>query len=376
MAGAALAQDGEPAEVAEGASNHAVDGGLGMLPAGSRLAEEVHFFHNGVLMPIITAISAFVLALLIYVIFRYNAKANPTPKRFSHNTLVEILWTGIPVLILLVIALFSFDLLYKEDVIPDGKQVAYVADGSSTTFAFPNDFASDRRRVTRRTHMRVLIGEGGELTELDRRAFDLEGLGEPSVTVTLNDAPAAGSEVVIRGGRSLVGRGDDFQKEIALAPSMTLKISGYQWGWNYAYPDFGDFEFASNMLPEDQTTPALYRLAVDNDVVIPVGETIRVTTTGRDVIHSWAMPNFALKIDAIPGRINEAWFKADKPGVYYGQCSEICGVKHAFMPIAVRAVSRPEFEAWVDGQRELAGMEPMFADDAEKFAARPATQLR
>ena len=107
------------------------------------------------------------------------------------------------------------------------------------------------------------------------------------------------------------------------------------------------------MLPKDQTTEALYTLAVDNKVVVPVGETIRVTTTARDVIHSWAMPNFAIKIDAVPGRINETWFKADAPGVYYGQCSEICGIKHSFMPIAVRSVPRPQFEAWVDEQRAL-----------------------
>jgi cytochrome c oxidase subunit 2 len=142
---------------------------------------------------------------------------------------------------------------------------------------------------------------------------------------------------------------------------MTLKVTGRQWGWTYSYPDFGDFDFLSDMLPKEQTTPELYLLAVDNPVYIPVGETIRITTTASDVIHSFALPNFAVKIDAIPGRFNETWIKADKPGVYYGQCSEICGIRHAYMPIEVRAVSRPEFEAWVDAQRELNGMEPMFA---------------
>ncbi|MBI1391868.1 MAG: cytochrome c oxidase subunit II [Alphaproteobacteria bacterium] len=153
-----------------------------------------------------------------------------------------------------------------------------------------------------------------------------------------------------------------------MAPTLTLKVNGYQWGWSYAYPDFGDFEFVSNMLPEAQTTAALYRLAVDNEVVVPVGETVRVTTTARDVIHSWALPNFAIKIDAVPGRINETWFSADREGVFYGQCSEICGIKHSFMPIAVRVVSRTEFESWVDQQRELAGMDPMFGSD-DKIAS-------
>jgi cytochrome c oxidase subunit 2 len=149
---------------------------------------------------------------------------------------------------------------------------------------------------------------------------------------------------------------------------MTLKVNGYQWGWTYSYPDYGDFEFSSNMAAEDQTTPDRYRFEVDNRVVVPVGETIRVTTTARDVIHSWALPNFAIKIDAVPGRINETWFRAEREGVYYGQCSEICGVRHSFMPIAVEVVSRPAFEAWVDGQRALAGLDPMFETNKVKLA--------
>jgi cytochrome c oxidase subunit 2 len=198
------------------------------------------------------------------------------------------------------------------------------------------------------------------------RDYTLSGLGSPTVAVKFKTAPAAGETVVIRAGRSLVGAGA--AKEIALAPTMTLKAIGYQWGWSYAYPDFGDFEFASNMLPEEKTTPELYRFEVDNRVVVPVGETIRVVTTARDVIHAFALPNMAIKIDAVPGRLNETWFKADREGVYYGQCSEICGVRHSAMPIAVEVVSRPKFEAWVDSQRTLAGMEPMFGAPAEKFA--------
>ena len=348
------------------------DGAVGMLPAASRLAEDVHFFHNGVLMPIITAISVFVLALLIWVIVRYNAKANPNPQKFSHNTLVEVVWTGVPILILLVIALFSFDLLYKEDVIPDGRQAVIDGDGATTTFAFENDFPAADRRVVQPSHIQVFLRSAtGELRRLPKGAYDLSGLGQDVVEVTLSDAPSSGEQVVIRGGRSASGRGD--RREIALAPGLTLKVNGYQWGWSYSYPDFGDFEFASNMLPADQTSPALYRFEVDNRVVVPVGETVRVTTTARDVIHSWAMPNFALKIDAVPGRINETWFKADEEGVYYGQCSEICGIKHSFMPIAIEVVSRDAFERWVDEQRALAGLEPMF-DDAARFAQAVASQ--
>ena len=351
----------------QGVPGHAQNGGVSLLPAESALASDVHFFHNGVLMPIITIITLFVLALLVWVIIQYNSKANPTPRKFSHNTLIEVIWTGVPVLILLVIALFSFDLLYNEDVIPDGKQTVAQGDGRSTDFVFANDFASAHRRVAHGDHLQVFVNAAGETRRLEKSAYKVSGLGEPEVTVSLKNPPAVGDTVIMRGGRSVVGRGA--RREIAMAPTVTLKVNGYQWGWSYAYPDFGDFEYASNMLPEDKTTRALYRLAVDNNVVVPVGETIRVTTTARDVIHSWALPNFSIKIDAVPGRINETWFKADREGTYYGQCSEICGVKHAFMPIAVEVVSRRRFEAWVDEQRALAGMSPMFGPDAEKFAA-------
>ncbi|MEL6369736.1 MAG: cytochrome c oxidase subunit II [Pseudomonadota bacterium] len=348
---------------AQEAPNSAQDGNIGLLPAGSALAEEVHFFHNGILMPIITVISLFVLALLIYVVFRFNSKANPQPSKFSHNTLIEIIWTGVPILILLVIALPSFELLYKEDVIPDGKQVIAQADGRTTEFVFANDFASESRRVTRPDHLQVFVSNGDETAKLSRGDYKVSNLGQAEVLVALNSAPAAGSRVIMRGGRSLVGRGD--RKEIAMAPTMTLKVSGYQWGWSYSYPDFGDFEFASNMLPASETSKELYRLAVDNPIYVPVGETIRVTTTARDVIHSFSMPNFALKVDAVPGRINETWFKADRAETFYGYCQEICGINHSFMPIEVRAVPRDEFEAWVDSQRALAGMDPMFNTDTD-----------
>ena len=355
--------------LAQGAENHARNGEMGMLPAANALAEQVHWFHNALLMPIITVISLFVLALLIIVIVRHNSKANPVAKKFSHNTLVEVLWTGIPILILVVIALFSFDLLFDEGKTPDGKRVVYAADGSTTEFAFANNFAADSRRVTRGEHVHVHLNAGGETVRVANRDYTLAGLGDDEVMVKFKEAPPAGASVIIDGGRSVVGPCgffclDTSKQEIALAPTMTLKVIGYQWGWSYAYPDYGDFEFASNMLPEDQTTKDLYLLAVDNPVYIPVGETIRITTTARDVIHSFALPNFAVKIDAIPGRFNETWIKADKPGTYYGQCSEICGIRHAYMPIEVRAVSRPEFDAWVNEQREMNGMEPMLSAEA------------
>ncbi|MCB2114348.1 MAG: hypothetical protein KDD85_12495 [Parvularculaceae bacterium] len=337
-----------------------VDGGYEMVPAASKLAEEVHFFHNSVLLPIITVISIFVLALLLYVIVRYNSKANPTPRKFSHNTLVEIIWTGVPILILLTIALFSFDLLFKEDVMPDGKQVVMTADGASNVFTVDNDFPPSRMAAAGR-HVQVFRADASGVVGLvEGDDYKLSGLGEPKISVTMTQTPAAGERILVRLGRSVVGSPLG-AREIALAPTITLKVVGYQWGWTYSYPDFGDFEYSSNMAAEGTVPANVYRFEVDNRVVVPVGETIRVVTTARDVIHSWALPNMAIKIDAVPGRINETWFKADKEGVYYGQCSEICGVRHSAMPIAVEVVSRPAFEAWVDEKRDENGMEPMFA---------------
>ena len=334
-------------------------------------------------MPVMTGISLFVLALLFWVAVRYNAKANPTPSKFSHNTLVEVLWTGIPIIILLFIALFSFDLLYKEDVIPDGKQVVVEADGQQKVFAFANDF-SKRRIVKRREHLQVSLADAsGERSLSYRDDYSVEGFGQEEVLVNLKETPRRGQNVIIRGGRTRVGLGKLFglfgedTSQIALAPTVTLKVNAYQWGWTYFYPDFGDFEVNSLMLPEDQTTPELYRFAVDNPIYLPVGESIRVTTTARDVIHSWSLPNFAIKIDAVPGRTNETWFNALEEGIYYGQCSEICGIKHSFMPIEVHVVSRAEFMQWVDQQRELNGLEPMgvaVATTPTKLFANTATE--
>jgi cytochrome c oxidase subunit 2 len=323
-------------------------------------------------MPIITTITLLVLGLLLWVMARFNVKANPTPRKFSHNTLVEVIWTGIPIIILLSIALFSFDLLYKEDVIPDGKQATLTADGSSTAFSVANDFPASRK-AKRPEHVQVFLASGAEVKGLASGAdYKVEGLGKDTVTVNLASAPAAGDRVVIRLGQSVVGVGEN--RQIALAPTMTVKAIGFQWGWTYAYPDFGDFEFTSLMQTEDRTTPELYKLEVDNRVIVPVGETVRILTAAKDVIHSWALPNFAVKIDAVPGRINETWIRADRVGVYYGQCSEICGIRHAFMPIAVQVVTRAEFDAWVDSQRALAGLAPMHEDAGEQKFAQAATE--
>ncbi len=357
------------------------DGGLTMMAPASALAEEVHFFHDGILLPIITAICLLVLALLIVVMTRYNSRANPTPSKNSHNTLIEIIWTGVPIIILLIIALPSFELLYKEDVIPDGKQVVTRGDGQTVDFVFPNDFPPSRT-VARREHLQVLLDGGAERRTLKYKAdYTVDGWGETDLVVSLNQPAPVGSRVILRGGRSTQNVAgcpmakryfDGCEKEVVLAPTMTLKVTGYQWNWSYAYPDYGDFEIFSNMLPEEQAEEGLYRFEVDNRVILPVGETIRVTTTAKDVIHSWALPNFAVKIDAVPGRINETWIRAEQEGVYYGQCSEICGVRHSFMPIAVEVVSRPAFEAWVDSQRALAGLDPMFQTDSVKLAQAEA----
>lgn len=230
----------------------------GFQDAATPLMEQIDSFHD-LLLVIITLISLFVLALLAYVMFRFNEKANPNPSRTTHNTTVEVLWTVIPVLILVVIAIPSFKLLYKSDVIP----------------------------------------------EVD----------------------------------------------------MTIKATGHQWYWSYEYPDHGKFEFDSNIVADADLKPGQPRLLeVDNRVVIPVDTIVRLQITAGDVLHAWAMPAFGVKTDAVPGRLNELWFGPVKnEGVYYGQCSELCGAKHGFMPIAVEVVSKEKFEEWVKkAQKEFA----------------------
>jgi len=205
------------------------------------------------LLWVITIIAVFVLLLMLFVFVRFNNRANPEPQKFSHNTLIEVIWTGVPVLILMLIAVPSLRLLFLEDVIPEA----------------------------------------------------------------------------------------DF----------TIKATGYQWYWGYEYPDQGIGEYFANMVAEEDLQEGQPRLlATDNAVVVPVGATVRVLVTGADVIHNWAMPPFGIKMDAVPGRINETWFRALEEGTYYGQCSELCGQRHAFMPIEVRVVSLNEFNSWVEGQ--------------------------
>ena len=233
---------------------------LGLQESASPVMTDIIWFHD-FLLYIITGITGFVLALLIVVVVRFNARANPIPWRTTHNTLIEIAWTLIPIMILMFIAVPSFKLLFLQLNVP--------------------------------------------------------------------------------------------------AADLTVKATGKQWYWSYTYPDNGEFEFDSLMLKEGERKEGQPRLlAVDNEMVVPVNKTVRVITTGADVIHSFAVPSFGIKIDAVPGRINETWFTATREGIYYGQCSELCGKDHAFMPIAVRVVKDGEFTAWVgEAKKKYAGAE-------------------
>jgi cytochrome c oxidase subunit 2 len=236
-----------------------VPAGIGIQEQMTDVGRDAEWMHNVVLMPIITVITLFVLALLLWVVVRYRRSANPVPSKTSHNTLIEVIWTLAPVLILLVIAVPSIKLLAKQYAPPKA--------------------------------------------------------------------------------------------------DLTIKVIGNQWYWTYQYPDNGDFEIVSNLLKEkDQVTgkerartdadgPRL--LAVDERLVVPVGAVVKVIVTSNDVIHSFAVPAFWTKMDAVPGKLNETWFKVDRPGVYYGQCSELCGARHGYMPIAVEVVSKAQFAEWV-----------------------------
>ncbi|QGN56339.1 cytochrome c oxidase subunit II [Novosphingobium sp. Gsoil 351] len=237
-----------------------VDGRMGLQQQFSPIGHYGEWMHDGILVPLIFAISIFVLGLLLYVMFRFRRSANPVPSKTTHNALIEVIWTLLPVLILVAIAVPSISLLATQ----------------------------------------------------------------------YKPAPAG---------------------------ALTIKATGYQWYWGYTYPDNGGFEVISNMLKEpdevkpgerartDADGPA--HLAADTRMVVPVGEPIRIQTTGADVIHSFAIPAFWFKIDAVPGRINERVLFIEKPGVYYGQCSELCGARHGYMPIVVEALPRPQFEAWL-----------------------------
>ena len=248
-AGSAMAGMGQPS-----------DWQIGFQDAATPVMEYIHWFHN-LLLWIIIAITVFVLALLVIVMVKFNAKANPVPSKTTHNTLLEVAWTVIPVLILGLIVVPSFRLLFLQ----------------------------------------------------------------------LNTPEA----------------------------DLTIKATGKQWFWTYSYPDNGKFEFDSLMLQDkDRKADQPRLLAVDNEMVVPVNKIVRVQVIGADVIHAFAVPSFGIKIDAIPGRLNETWFKATREGVYYGQCSELCGKDHAFMPIAVRVVSEQAFTAWVnDAKKKFADSE-------------------
>jgi len=255
-----LAMDGAPAMLPTPGIGMPVAGEYGLQPQVTKNGQRALGFHNNILVPVITAISVFVLILLLWVMFRYRASANPVPSKTSHNTFIEIIWTGVPVIILALIAAPSIGLLSAQfKPAPDG--------------------------------------------------------------------------------------------------AVTLKAIGNQWYWSYQYPDNGGFEITSNLLKEkgegqpgertrtDADGPKL--LATDNRVVLPVGVPIRLLTTSVDVIHSWSIPAFWIKLDAVPGRVNETSFTIEKEGVYYGVCSELCGARHGYMPITVEAVKPEVFAAWV-----------------------------
>lgn len=228
---------------------------LGFQEAATPLMEQIAAFHSDTLMPIITAISVFVLALLIWIAIRYNAKANKVPSRTTHNVAIEIVWTVVPILLLLWIAAPSFAIIDKEDNIPEAE--------------------------------------------------------------------------------------------------LTVKAIGHQWYWSYEYPDYEGLSFDSLMVPDEELNGRPRLLATDTHVVVPEDTIVKVLITSEDVNHAWAIPAFGVKRDAIPGRINETWFKVDKPGLYYGQCSELCGIKHGFMPITVEVVTKEAFAAWVKDAKEL-----------------------
>ena len=231
-------------------ANEPKDWQLGFQKAASKSMQDIVWFHDYMLVPIITAITVFVLFLLLYVCVRYRASKNRLPSTTSHNTVIEVIWTLVPCLILIVMAVPSFKVLYSQDEIPKA--------------------------------------------------------------------------------------------------DVTIKAVGYQWYWGYEYPDeniiFDSYMIDEKDLKENQ--PRL--LAVDNAVYVPVNKVVKVMITANDVLHAWALPSFGVKRDAIPGRINETWFKADRTGTFYGQCSELCGIKHAFMPITVKVVSEDEYIKWLE----------------------------
>jgi cytochrome c oxidase subunit II len=249
---------------------------LGLQDAASPVMVDISWFHDFLLW-IISAITAFVLALLLIVIVRFNARANPTPSRTTHNSVLEVAWTIVPVVILVSIAIPSFRLLFLQ-------------------------------------------------------------LDNPK-------------------------------------PDLTVKATGKQWYWSYNYPDNGNFEFDSLIVEDKDLKPGQPRLlTVDHEMVVPVNKVVHVLVTGADVIHSFAVPSFGIRIDAIPGRLNDTWFKATSEGTFHGQCSELCGKDHAFMPITVRVVNDAEFAAWVEAEKKNAGLDA--APSTDVAAGTAETQNR
>jgi cytochrome c oxidase subunit 2 len=279
-----LAMDGAPPMAPQPGIGQPVDGRYGLQPQVTRNGVFAHWMHDSVLMPTITAICILVLALLVWVAFRYRRAANANPSKTSHNTLIEVLWTLLPVVALVLIAVPSIGLLQAQ----------------------------------------------------------------------FKPAPAG---------------------------AVTLKAIGNQWYWTYQYPDHGGFEVTANMLKEQNEVQAGARfrtdadgpplLAADNRIVLPVGVPIRLITTANDVIHSWGVPAFWMKLDAVPGRLNETSFTIDKPGLYFGQCSELCGARHAYMPIAVEAVPPAQFAAWV---RAKGGTMPTPGQASGKVIPQPGAE--
>lgn len=236
-------------------------GGINFQPAVTEMARDIHFLDNFLLV-VITAISLFVTALIFWIVYRYNEKRNPEPARFTHNTTVEVAWTVIPIVILVIIGSLSLPVLFKQLDIPE--------------------------------------------------------------------------------------------------PDLTVKVTGFQWAWAYEYPDDG-IAYESYMLERGQLeefgyAPDEYLLATDTSVVVPVDAVVKLQITAADVIHSWTIPSFGVKMDAVPGRLNETWFKAEQTGVYFGQCSELCGINHAYMPITVKVVPQDEYDAWIAAAQELYAM--------------------
>lgn len=267
----ALAQD-----AGQEVLGYAAPGEIGLQPSVTPIMDSIHSFHNGPLLWVAVLIAVLVLVLLIVVMVRFNAKANPTPSRTTHNTMIEVVWTVLPILILVIIAIPSFSVLTDQLTVPDGER-KYLG---SNIFSF----------------------------------------GEVEVP----------------------------------APTVTVKATGQQWYWDYEYVDDG-LTLTSYILPTGPDGKPVGKpnqprlLAVDYELVVPVNATVRVQVTSdpTGVIHAFAMPSFGIKIDAVPGKLNETWFNARKEGIYYGQCSELCGKDHAFMPIAIRVVSAEQYAAWI-----------------------------